>query len=863
MSKRNDPTVGVFPKEQFFLERFRIHQLLEQALKGHVLIICAGEGCGKTYAVSSFLQRWSETTTWIQFSERDNNPWRFWENYTKAMGHCKARAGRELRDVGFPETAQQFAKWFEICRREFSSPGKYVIVGDDFHRIKSRPVLDFIERAMHFPIPNHTLILICRSEPALNMVPVLSKGRLTRIDAEELLFTREEITGYFRLRGIDLSPEEIAAIHRDTEGWPLAMGLVAAEIQKNGGRYTQPVPESGVLKFFEDVLFASIPKELQRYLIRLSLFEQWPLELLERIAVMLPEQYRDMPVLITELEKFGAIIRYDYYLRGYRINQVFLDYLRKKQQKLSKTEIQQTCAIAAQWCLENNLKMDAALHCMRAGDYAGFIDIIDTFPQIVPPGAAAPLLELIERMMENNGPKEDNDYYIYLYRVVRGRLLMCLSRINEAEAVFQESIRHFEALPLSPSGARVLAESWFCRGIITLLVRSRFDGNVSYISCLEQADRYYRLHPWPLSKSMTRCAVSSYVLQVGCSAKKGDFERRIRAFVEGAPRAADSLCGCLAGLDDLALTELAYFRGEFIEAEQYARKTIIKARERRQYEIEHRALFYLLRIIFHRGSLEDLMETMKQKDILVADNNYPNRGTINDIIDGWLYTQLGMPQKAAAWLRSRFETGELYSMFLNYESLVKAKYLFAENQFTETTDFLNLKENREGLGTYLLGMIEMNCLEAAARLRQGEERAALALLEKLYTAAVSNAICVPFIELGYDMRSLATMALNSGSVIPRPWLEDIRSRASAYGKNLSAIAEQLRGRAAAAPVYLTRQERAVLNGLSRGQTRDEIAAAVGQPLSAVKSLISRICEKLGAVNRADAVRIASGMGLLG
>ena len=154
-------------------------------------------------------------------------------------------------------------------------------------------------------------------------------------------------------------------------------------------------------------------------------------------------------------------------------------------------------------------------------------------------------------------------------------------------------------------------------------------------------------------------------------------------------------------------------------------------------------------------------------------------------------------------------------------------------------------------------MLDMNCLEAAARFRLGDEKNALALLETTYQAAASNSLCVSFIELGHDMRLLASAAINTGSAIPRQYLEELRSRASAYGKNLFAIAEQLREREKPGEkIYLTRQERTVLHGLSRGQNREEIAAAAGLSLGAVKNVISRACEKLGAVNSADAVRIA-------
>jgi LuxR family maltose regulon positive regulatory protein len=866
MSKSQRANGRAVTTDQIFLERPRIHRLMEKAVEGHVLIVSAGEGYGKTYAVNSFLRQRPETAVWIQLSERDNHPWRFWENYTNAMGRRKARVGKELREIGFPETAQQFAKWFEIERREFSFPGKYVIVGDDFHRVTSRAVLDFIQRTMHSPIPNHTLILISRSEPALNLIPVLAKGRLDRLGAEDLLFTEEEIADYFRLRGIDLSGEELAAIHRDTEGWPLAMGLMATEIQKSGGGYTRPLLEKGVFRIFEDDLFSSVAAEVRQYLLKLSLFEQWPLELLERTAATLPDQYRYMPALLAELEKLGAFVRYDYYLQGYRIHQMFLEYLREKQRRLPPAEIKATCAIAARWCLENNLKMDAAINLERAGDCAGLAGIVDSFPRIIPRSAAAPLLEIIERMINRADQDAEDEHCIYLRYVVRGRLLICLSRYDDAAAAFRESISRFEALPPSPTASRVLAESWDYLSVITLIGRRlgrRIGGRESYLSCMERAGHYYAQHPWPLPKSMTMYSIASYVAQIGYPAEAGLFERRVRAFAKSVQKAGNPLNGYLVGLDALVFAELTYFQGDLNAAERYSLEAVIKAREKDQYEIANRALFFLLRICLHRGSLEDLLNIVKQKDALAANSDYLNRDAINDIIDGWLYAHLGEPKKTASWLGSRYEAGDLYSMFRNFEALVRAKCLFAEKRFAEAADFLGLTENRQGLGTFLLGMIEMICLAAAARFRLGEAQAALDLLEKAYHAASPNSLNMPFIELGHDMRSLASIALNARVSIPRPWLEDIRKRASAYGKSLFAVAEQYRsGETVREQVYLTRQERAVLIGLSHGRTREEIAAAAGQPLSAVKSLISRICEKLGAVNRADAIRIASGMGIL-
>ena len=888
------------PPDTFFLERPRIHGLLAQSLESGILLISAGEGCGKTYAVNSFLRKRSETAIWIQNSPRDNQPAHFWDNYCRAMGHCKPAAEKSLRETGFPRTARQITEWLEINRGEFSFPGRYIIVGDDFHCIQNRTVIDFLERALSYPIPSQTMIFLCRRDPDINLLPLLSKGRLARIGAEEMLFTKDEIADYFRLRSGDLAPEEIEAVYRDTEGWPAALEIASRAIQRDASRQDSVLPganpgrpgyqrhifTSGLFKDIEDSRFAALPGELQKYIIKLSLFDQWPLGLLKKTAALLPEQFRPLAALRGEFEKLGALIRYAYYLRGCRIHQIFLEYLREKQGQIPQAEIREISGIAARWCLDNDLRIEAALNFERAVDCAGIAGIADTFPRIIPQYAAVRLLEIIERLMNRDNRGEDDADFMYLRYVVRGRLFICLSRFEEAVTLFHDNIRQFESLPLVPAAPRVLCESWNYLGIIALL-RRRHDSreNYDYIKFFDRANRYYSQNPYPLSGPVMVCNVGSFVSQISYPAGPGEFERRINKFADSIPMAASSINGYLSGMDDLARTELAYYQGDLNAAEQYARGVVIKAREKDQHEIENRGLFFLMRICLHRGSFDGLTEILKQKEILLQKKDYFNHNIVNDIFDGWLYTHLGEHKMAAPWLRSQIEESDLYSIFRNYESIVKAKYLFAEKKYTETIEFLNLDKNRKGLGSFLLGMLEMNCLEAVSRYHLGDEAAAFELLEKTYQAAIPNLLNMPFIELGNDMRLLVSAILNAGEAAScqaeknnragsapdngfnnpsgRAWLEEIRSLASAYGKNLFAVSEQFRGgETSRMAVYLTRQERQVLQSLSRGLTREVIARQNGQPLSAVKSIISRLYGKLGAVNRADAIRIASSMGLL-
>ncbi|MDR1933253.1 MAG: hypothetical protein LBQ57_10600 [Spirochaetales bacterium] len=218
---------------RLFFDRPRIDRLLEKALHSRVVTVVAGAGCGKTYAVHSFLQRDSRDIIWVQLSERDNLGWRFWENYTEAVRCFNPEAGKLLAGLGFPETQSQFDRFMTFLNEKIISPKQYVLVFDDFHLIKKSPVLRFFERAIIVPVSKNNIVLLSRTEPEINTITPLAKGFLSQITTEDLRFSEEEIGCYFRLCNIPLEAGELARIYRDTEGWARAVGLTLQEIRSS------------------------------------------------------------------------------------------------------------------------------------------------------------------------------------------------------------------------------------------------------------------------------------------------------------------------------------------------------------------------------------------------------------------------------------------------------------------------------------------------------------------------------------------------------------------------------------------------------------------------------------------------------
>ena len=78
--------------------------------------------------------------------------------------------------------------------------------------------------------------------------------------------------------------------------------------------------------------------------------------------------------------------------------------------------------------------------------------------------------------------------------------------------------------------------------------------------------------------------------------------------------------------------------------------------------------------------------------------------------------------------------------------------------------------------------------------------------------------------------------------------------------------QRVRGQSVSGPVTvglaLSPREQEVLSLLATGRSVPEIAGAMFVSLSTAKTYVSRVYEKLGAVNRANAIMIALGLGLI-
>ncbi|MDR1318458.1 MAG: helix-turn-helix transcriptional regulator [Treponema sp.] len=755
---------------QIYLERSRIELLMEKAMQSPVLSVVAGTGYGKTYAVYSFLKDYKARIIWTQLSEWDNNGERFWENFISSVSVLDAEILAKTLPLGFPSTDQQFRHCADIVQSFLNPSGKYIFVFDDLHLITEKAVLRFLERLITIPYPHIVNIFISRTEPALNLATIESKGFLTRITEEDLRFTQEEMISYFRLYDINISPQTAAAVYHDTEGWAFAIHLAGLSFKNapTGASYVPQALKFNIFKLIESEIMSPLPEDQQRFLIKLSLIERLAPDLINEIA--------GDPSLITGIAKTGSFIRFDSFLNAYRIHHLFLDYLKGRQKVLSEEEKRNVWEKAADWNAANNQKMDAISYYEKARLYRNMMDFIYTFPLFPPNNFARMLLEIFDR-----APREifeENPQAPTIYT----RLYITLELFDRAAEELKKIFAGLDHDSPNPAVHRTLAGCYNNLGYVGMFL-STYNQDYSFVANFEKGREHSKRSGYQPKPPLSVFPISSYICR-GNNPAKGGLEKYIAALEKTVPCLTASMNGSSWGLDDLAWGELALFKGDMETAESKLNAALRKARERDQYEIENRSLFYLIRLNITRGNAAEIRLLIKQLEAQLDEIHFPNRFTYYDIVAGWFYSHIGRNDKMAPWIKSDFEESDLNSIIHGLELLVKAKYQLSKKRYQRALTILENRNKKYGVWAFVMGKIEMLSLEAVCRFQMNDREGAYRVMTSAFEQAAPNELFFPFTELGSAMQDLTAAALNDGQCgsVPGEKLEEFNRNAANYAK---------------------------------------------------------------------------------
>jgi len=825
----------------FHFERPRLNDLFMEAVKYPLVVVCAGAGYGKTTAVHDFLKWYNVAKAWIQLSERDNVGVRFWENFTHSVPNDNADLAAALTKIGFPDTKEKL-RHYKALVRDHIVMEKRILIIDDFHYIEDPSVLRFIEDGFFKGMqPETTVFLISRSLAHVNIAGMFYRDQVFNVSENDLRFTENELAQYFRRLGISFQMDNLREIMQDTEGWAFAINLIARSYQKapGYGGYVRNAMKQNVFRLLETEIWDGIPERLQIFLVRLSLIAHLSVDLIAELADGDEE-------LILGMEKQSAYVRLDSYINAYLIHPLFLEFLATKQDLLSEKQKRETYAVTGAWCNRNGFRIDALSYYEKIQDYQSIVKLFFELPLQIPLDIsryAAPIFDNV---------RLDEYYKVEYLAEMHLRTYMCQGLMQKSLELAKYYEAKFLELPEdNPMKKRTLARIYICWMYIRGLMAISDDIYDFDVYMQKACECVTSVDPGKLSP---HCP-AMWIICVG-TARKGAMEEYLEASARNQKIISRSnLRGFIAGESDLARGVLEFYRGAMEPAESFTVLALKKARENKQFGIIHRALFHSMRIAAAQGDFARAEQAVRETKALLDETEYHNRFTDYDLTLSWYFCFLGMPERTSDWLQENFAPYSYTGFLENFWNQITARYCYAARNFSPLLAYIEEMKTRESI---LFERIELLAIEACVHYKMKDKEKAFAALRAAYDDALPNNIVMPFIELGKDMRTLTSIFLKTTNEIPQSWLEEINRKSASYAKHRShIIAEYMQAnRITAAPV-ITPRETIILEDLSHGLSRTEIASSRSLSVNTVKMVINSLYYKLGAENLADVIRIAA------
>lgn len=833
-----------------FMPRPRIDELLEQATRNKLVYVIAGAGYGKTQAVRSYLDKQQGVIVrWVQMSESDNIPSRFWEHLTHKISLDNPELAAKMQELGFPETLARFKQFAEILKNAEHRAHKAFFVLDDFHLIESEQISTFVERCALLKMPEICVIIISRKEAGNNMIPLFAKGEVSILTEEAFLFTEDEIAMFMKFRDISFSSKDLPRFLEVTKGWALAiqfLSLVLKKAPKNIDIALNSMKQN-IFKLFEMEAFNDIPKDIQKNLVKLTLIPGLPLSLLH--------EFQEITAFTQNNTQMTSFIWFDSLHDDYKTHPLYLEFLQSKQNVLSDEEKLAVYRQAAQWCVQNNFYMDAMGYFAKSFQYERMVETLFSYPLRLPPDKCEYFLDIFENLK----PDGEDKNIILLKNYFIPLMLAGLGRYEEAKKVTFDVIRKWENenSPLANTILRGSYSNLAYMDMYTCTATHQYNAPEYIKKSIEYAGLSSHLHAETKTPFFVP-HVRSYACLVGEGAEISEFDNFIEASRQTAQYISETPHSMFYGYDDLVACEIAYYKNQLDLAKKSAHNAIAKSRERNQYSIEAMAKQYLLRITIHEGDAQLAKEILKQLYKNLSSPNFWNGQLIYDIATGLFYSLIGLPNMVPSWMTidEKEPTSEVHMPIA--ELLVCLTTCLALKKYDQTLTILYNSYPRAPQDRFVFSELQFALIAAVAKVKNNDTFGAAEDLERAYRLSFNGLFEMPFIEMGKDLHQVINIALEQENcTIPDEWLKKIERKTSVYAKKATVIRNAFKGdEEIKNEVHLSEREQEVLKDLYDGLSREEIAENRYLSINTVKKILQSIYIKLDANNNVDAVRIA-------
>jgi LuxR family transcriptional regulator, maltose regulon positive regulatory protein len=349
----------------------RRSSLIERLAQGDsrpIVSVVAPAGYGKTTLVSQWAERNGQAFAWVSVDEADNDPKVLLTYVAEALDAVEPVDERVFGALASPGSSVPGSVVPRLGAALASMSSPVVLVLDDVHLLQDRECWAALSvLADHLPAGSR-LVLASRTRPPLRVARLRAEGKITEIGPRELSLTAEEASSLLRNAGLTLGAEDVAVLHRRTEGWPAGLYLAALYLREGGSLASVAVSFGGgdrlVSEYVESEFLARISRRQRLFLTRTAVLERLCGPLCDAVL----EQSGSATVL-ADLERSNLlVVPLDRSGEWYRYHHLFGDMLRAELRRIEPELIPVLQRRAAQWYERNGAPGEALEYRMKAGD---------------------------------------------------------------------------------------------------------------------------------------------------------------------------------------------------------------------------------------------------------------------------------------------------------------------------------------------------------------------------------------------------------------------------------------------------------------------------------------------------------------
>jgi len=417
------------------LPRPRLLQRLDAARTKKLVLVSAPPGYGKTTLLASFARETALPLVWYQLDPADNDPKVFLrylaEGLRRAFPDCDHTALTLLDDLEAPIDQILSVLLNEIA---VSVERDFLIVLEDYHCIHAPEVHHILNFLLEHQPPQMHLLISTRVDPPLPLASLRARGDLVELRVQDLRFTPDEVASL--IADLSLTPDQVRLLEEKTEGWAAGLQLALTTLAQKPDQAAEEVirhfrgSNRYVFDYLAEEVFQEQPVEVQRFLLRSSIFTQMNATVCNAVLGT-----SDAQSLLEHLERQNLfIVSLDQERNWYRYHQLFRDFLLNRFYWQAEEEALQLQAAAGDYYARQGLWDLAAEHYMMARSTEGLASAIRALaPAYLQSGRVETLRRYI-RGLPSDFVKREPDFLLY-----QGHALRYRGRSEEAVACYERA----------------------------------------------------------------------------------------------------------------------------------------------------------------------------------------------------------------------------------------------------------------------------------------------------------------------------------------------------------------------------------------------------------------------------------------